>query len=232
MRNKLRYVMALLLAVMVGLTVAQSRQGGGGFGGTGPNQLVNSKTVLADIKATEEQVTKLKEWAKEYQGKQMEFFKGIKEMSKEERTEKQAALTADAWKGIGKVLKEDQVKRLKQIELQVAGTGAYFRPDVIEALKITDDQKGKLQESLGGMFKDVQALREEFGLKGFGTKLEADKQEEYDKKFAKLNKEAMSAVQDVMTDDQKKKWKEMTGDPIDVPKVQAETRPNFGKKKD
>jgi hypothetical protein len=230
----MRVAMVTLLATMVMLTVAQSRQFGGGFGG-GPAGLVNSKTALADIKATEEQVEKLKEWAKDYQGKQMEFFKGFKDMSKEERTEKQAALTADAWKGIGKVLKEDQVKRLKQIELQVAGVGAFMRPDVSEALKITDDQKGKIGESMGGMFKDMQALREEFGLKGFGgAKLEGDKQKEYDKKLAKLTKEMMSTVQDAMTDDQKKKWKEMVGDPIDVQKVQAESRPNFGnfKKKD
>jgi len=235
MKSSVRFTTATLLAVLMCITVAQSRQGfGGGFGG-GPAGLVNSKTALADIKATEEQIEKLKEWSKEYQAKQMEFFKGFKDMSKEERTEKQAAMTADAWKGIGKVLKEDQVKRLKQIDLQVAGTGAFMRPAVAEELKITDDQKGKIQESMGSMFKDRQALNEEFGVKGFGgAKLEGDKQKEYDKKLAKLNKEMMAAVQDAMTDDQKKKWKEMTGDPIDVAKVQTESRPNFGgfKKKD
>lgn len=235
----MRVAMVTLLATLVMLTVAQSRQFGGGFGlGGGPAGLVNSKTAMADIKATEEQVEKLKEWAKEYQGKQMEFFKGAKDLSKEERTEKQAAMTKDAWEAVGKVLKEDQVKRLKQIELQVAGTGAFMRADVSEALKITDDQKGKIGESMGSLFKDMKELNEEFGIKGFGgfggAKLEGDKKKDYDKKLAKLNKEMMAAAQDAMTDDQKKKWKEMTGEPIDVQKVQAESRPQFGnfKKKD
>lgn len=237
MKQFVRCAMVTLLAMLVMLTAAQSRQFGGGFGG-GPAGLVNSKTAMTDIKATDDQVEKLKEWAKEYQDKQREFFKGFKDMSKEERTEKQAALTKDAWAAIGKVLKDDQVKRLKQIEIQVAGVGAFLRPDVSEALKITDDQKGKLQESMGSVFKDIMALNEEFGIKGFGgggaAKLEGDKKKDYDKKIAKLNKEMMSGVQDVMTDEQKKKWKEMTGEPIDVQKVQAESRPTFGnfKKKD
>ena len=237
MKKFVRVAMVTLLATMVMLTVAQSRQGfGGGFAfGGGPAGLVNSKSVMADIKATEEQVEKLKEWAKEYQKESLEFFRGLKDMSKEDIVEKANARTADAWKAVGKVLKEDQVKRLKQIELQVAGVGAFMRPDVAEGLKITDDQKGKMRESMGDMFKDMAALREEFGIKGFGgAKLEADKQKEYDKKAAKLNKEVMDAMAGALTDDQKKKWKEMTGDPIDVQKVQSESRPNFGnfKKKD
>ena len=234
MRKFMRFTMVTLLATLVTLTVAQSRQGGGfGFGGTGPAQLINSKTVQADIKATDEQVTKLKEWAKEYQAKQFAAFKDFKDLSKEERTEKQAALTAEAWKGVATVLKDDQVKRLKQIDLQVAGVRAYSTKEVSEGLKITDDQKGKIQDAGQSMFKDMAALREEFGIKGFGgAKLEADKQKEYDAKVAKLNKEMRAAVEAALTDEQKKKWKEMTGDPIDVAKVQAESRPTFGKKKD
>ena len=213
--------------------MAQSRQFGGGFGGGGPTQLINSKTVLADIKATEEQVTKLKEWAKDYQTKQFESFKDFKDLSKEERTEKMAAMTADAWKQIGEVLKPEQVKRLKQIELQTAGAGAYSRKEVVEGLKITEEQTGKIREASTSMFKDMADLREEYGLKGFGTKLEADKQKSYDKKVAALTKELTGKVEDVLTADQKAKWKEMIGEAVDVPKVQTESRPQFNfKKKD
>src|SRR5436309_3275652 len=80
MRKYARYATAFLLAAgMVGLAVAQQRQGGMGFGGGGPAGLVNSKTVLADIKATDEQATKLKEWAKDYQAKQFASFKDFKD---------------------------------------------------------------------------------------------------------------------------------------------------------
>lgn len=230
MRKYVRYATAALLAVgMVGLAAAQ-RQGGGGFGGGGgPANLINSKTVLADIKATDEQTTKLKEWAKDYQAKQFASFKDFKDLSKEERAERMAKNTEDAWKAIGGVLKEDQVKRLKQIELQVGGAFVYSRKDVAEALKISDDQKEKIRDASQSMFKEMQDLREEYGIKGFGApKLDADKQKEYEKKSAAITKDLNAKVQGILTDEQKTKWKEMTGEPIDVAKVQAESRPQFG----
>src|SRR5262245_43666132 len=144
MRKYVRYATAALLAVgMVGLAAAQRQGGGFGFG-TGPAQLVNSKTVLADIKATDEQTSKLKEWAKDYQAKQFASFKDFKDLSKEERAERTAKSTEEAWKAIGGILKEDQVKRLKQIELQVGGTFVYSRKDVSKGLRLTDEQKDKI----------------------------------------------------------------------------------------
>jgi hypothetical protein len=221
--------MAALLAALVMLTAAQSQQVGFGGFGTGPTSLVNSKTVLADIKATDEQAAKLREWAKEFPAKQFAAMKDIQGAPQK----KAAAMTAEAWKGIGEVLKPDQVKRLKQIELQAAGVTAFSRPEVVEALKFTDDQKAKIREAGGTVFRTMVALREEFGATGFAPlNLEPAKKLEHDKKLAAINKEMRDAVETALTDEQKKKWKEMTGDPIDVTKVQSETRPQFDKKKD
>jgi len=208
MRKYARYATAALLAAgMVGLAIAQ-RQGGGFGGFGGPAQLVNSKTVLADIKATDEQATKLKDWAKDYQAKTFASFKDFKDLSKEERAEKMAANTEKAWKDIGGILKEDQVKRLKQIEHQVAGPRAFSAKDVSEALNISDDQKEKIREAGMSVGKEMADLREEYGLKGFGgPKLDADKQKEYDKKLAAINKDFETKVQGILTDEQKKKWK-------------------------
>ena len=237
MRKIVRYSTAAILAAgMVGLAAAQQRQGGGGFGFGGPATLVNSKTVQADIKATDEQVTKLKDWAKDYQAKQFSSFKDFKDLSKEERAEKMTAASEKAWKEIGEILKPEQVKRLKQIDLQVSGIRAYSNKEVAEALKITDEQKEKIRDAGMAMGKEMADLREEYGIKGFGgPKLDADKQKEYDKKLAAINKDLTTKVTGLLTDEQKAKWKELTGDPIDVAKVQAESRPTGGftrKKKD
>jgi hypothetical protein len=232
MTKFLRVATAALLATTLVLTAARSQSF---LLAGGPAGLVTSKTVTDDIKATDEQVQKLKAWAKEHQDKQREFFKAFKDSSDGERAKQRTALTADAWKAVGKVLKDDQVKRLKQIELQVAGTSAFSRPEVAEALKITDDQKDRIEESLGFVAEDLQALNKEFGGNGFfPPKLDNNKKKEYDAKLAELSKKRTIAMYDGLTADQKAKWKEMTGDPIDVAKVQAESRPNFGnfKKKD
>ena len=174
--------------------------------------------LASDLKATDDQVSKLKEWAKEYQTAQFKSFADFKDLSNEEKAERRAKSTEEAWKAIGGVLKEDQVKRLKQIELQVGGAFVYSRKDVAEALKISDDQKEKIRDASQSMFKEMADLREEYGIKGFGApKLDADKQKEYEKKSAAITKDLTTKIQGTLTDEQKTKWKEMTGEPFAGP---------------
>jgi Spy/CpxP family protein refolding chaperone len=249
MRATLRWSAAATLTL--GLVVAVSAQPpDGGFGmmmggGGGPAALVTSKTVLADIKATEEQTGKLKEWAREYVAKQREKMMAMREelqgLDPMERlakfTEMQTKATAEAYKQLGDVLKEDQVKRLKQIDLQVAGLGAFSRAEVATALKITDEQKDKLRDVQTALGAEMRDLMEEygFGRPGGGgggfPKLDRDKLAEMQKKQAAIAKEAMGKVTAMLTDDQKTAWKELVGEPIDVAKVQSESRPQFQRKK-
>ena len=42
---------------------------------------------------------------------------------------------------------------------------------------------------------------------------------ENQKKMAKLAREAMGQIEEVLTDDQKKTWKEMVGEPFDTTKL-------------
>lgn len=236
-------------ALTVGLVVAANAQppgggrGGMGFGGGGggPAQLISSKTVLAEIKATDEQTTKLKEWAKDYSAKQAakmrETFQELQGLDRQEMMTKmgeiQAKATAEAYKAISEVLKDDQVKRLKQIDIQFAGMGAFMRADVRDALKITDDQREKFTEVQMGMGREMRDLNEEYGIQGFGPpKLDSAKQKEYDRKRAAITSEAMTKLTGLLTDDQKKSWKDLTGDKVDVAKIRSEMpAPQFGKKK-
>lgn len=231
-------MVAVLVAGLTGITAVaqQPRQGGGGgFGGGGPTGLIRSKTVKADVKITEEQEKKLTEWAKDYQAKSSETMKAkfaeLKDLPMEERTKKfgefQAEQTKEVYKQIGTVLDAGQVKRLKQIEIQVAGTRAYSMKDVQEALKITDEQKDKLKEAGDMARKESQELRDEYGIKGGpgGAKLDADKMKEYTKKNEAITAGTMSKVKAMMTDEQKKALAELTGPAIDVAKIQEESRP-------
>jgi hypothetical protein len=245
MRKIARWTMAAaLFAGVVGVTaLAQPPGGGRGFGGgTGPTQLVLSQTVQADLKLNEDQANKLKEWSREFGQKQRErmgeLFQGLKDLPKEEMGKKFAEIQAEsskmAYKELGDVLKEDQVKRLKQIEIQVAGNRAFTMPAVQEALKLNESQQEKIREVSGESFREMADLREEYGIKGFGgPKLDADKQKEYDRKLAAITKDMQDKVVATLTDEQKATWKTLTGEPIDVAKVQSETRGagGFGKGK-
>ena len=234
-------VAAVLVAGLGGLAALAQPPGGGrgfGFGGGGPAQLVNSKTVQKELKIDEDQAGKLKEWAKEWSGKVREKMQeALKDVPMEERFQKMGALMAemnkDAYKEIGAVLKEDQVKRLKQIEVQVAGSRAFSLPHVKDALKITEEQEEKIRDVGRTSFKEIAELREEYGLKGFGgPKLEPDKQKEYDSKLAAITKDILDKTLATLTDDQKKAYKELTGEVVDVAAIQRENVPQFqGKRK-
>jgi hypothetical protein len=241
MRSTRLAVTAVLVAGLGGLTALAQRQPGGGFGGgafgaLGPAQLVNSKTVHQELKVTEEQATKLREWSREFGSKQMERMREAftgGQPDRERIAEIQAELSKEAWQQVGDVLKEEQVNRLKQIEVQVAGLQAFALPRVKDALKITDDQQEKIRDIQRSSGKEIMELREEFGLKGFGggfggPKLDADKQAEYDRKLAAINKDAMTQVEGVLTDDQKKAWKELTGASVDTAVIRREATPAFG----
>ena len=47
---------------------------------------------------------------------------------------------------LGRVLDKNQVKRLKEIQLQMEGPFAVLRPDVAEKLELGEDQVAQIQE--------------------------------------------------------------------------------------
>ena len=229
--SRLATAVALLVGIVALSAVAQPPRGGMGMmGGGGPIGLLSSKTVKEEIKLTEEQETKVKAWAKEYAVKMGEEMKEkFSSIPKEEMREKLPAMMAEMQKNVYKelstVLKEEQVKRLKQIDVQVMGLRAFSNPEVVAALKITDEQKDKLKDATENMMKESRELRDEYGIKGFAQRpMDESKAKEFDKKMSGITKETMEKIMGMMTDAQKTSWKEMTGATVDVAKIQTEAR--------
>ena len=196
-----------VVALMAVPASAQQGRGGRGFGGGGA-ALLSNKSVQKELKVTDEQAEKLNTFAREMMEKQREEFQANRDLSQEERREKSRARTraAELVKGMGEILKPEQVKRFEQIQLQQSGAGAFSSPRVQEGLKLTDDQKTKLREINE---ESGQAMREAF----------QDSQSDREgamKKFAELRKQATEKAVGVLTDEQKKTWKEMTGEPFEV----------------
>jgi hypothetical protein len=232
-----RSLMALAFLVgAAGLTLAvQPPQGGrggrGGFGGGGVTTLVTSKTVLADINATEEQTAKLKDWAKGFATKTQDMRKaameGVDTSDRKAMMEKftavQAEITKTANTELATVLKPEQVTRIKQIETQVAGVQAFNMPAVKEALKIDDEQAQKIQEAARSTAGEMRDLAQEYGVRGFGGPTDPEKAKEFAQKRAAITKQTMEKVMGTMTADQKAAYEKLVGKPIDVAKVQSET---------
>jgi hypothetical protein len=198
-----------LAALCVAPAQAQQRRGFGGFGGGGAMLLMNSG-VQKELKATEEQVSKLNELARESFERQRERMQGLRDLPPEERREKvQAEMRAareEIRKRLAGILNADQVKRFEQIQTQQSGAAALLESQVAEKLKLSDEQKATVREindqlgaSMREIFPDFQSDRE-------GAM----------KRMAEARKQAIEKAVAAMNDAQKAAWKELTGEPFEV----------------
>jgi hypothetical protein len=106
-------------------------------------------------------------------------------------------------KAIGEVLNDKQMKRFRQIDLQVTGLAAFGNEKFRKELSVTESQYKKIDEirtdhkkQLNELLADAKAS----GFKGVGEKV------------AGLGKEAKENVFAVLTADQKKAYKALVGE--------------------
>jgi hypothetical protein len=173
----------------------------GGFGG-GTLFLLNQKSVQDELKLSEEQVKK----AKELSDKQREAFGGLRDLSQEERRTKIQEQAKATDKAVAEVLKPEQMKRVKQISLQQQGARALSNPEVATALKLTDEQKDKVK-SIQEEARTALGQRGQRGQRGRPS-------EEELKKLQEARKATNEKLMNVLTDEQKTKWKELSGEPF------------------
>jgi Spy/CpxP family protein refolding chaperone len=235
-----KWVLAAAFAVAVaGSAHAQRQPGGQGGRGGGFGQQSIFVTALTnadlqkELKITDEQKKTLKpamDKAEENAKKMREMFTGGGGPPDREAMQKMmedGRKFAEETKAmVEKALTPEQVKRAKQIEVQVMGMRAFSNEDVAKALKVTDDQKEKLKSVMEDYGKQSQDLRQEYGIRGFGgggggggAPPDPEKMAEYQKKNKALTDETMEKVMKGMTDEQKKAWKDMVGEPFDTSKL-------------
>ncbi|MGH7170567.1 MAG: hypothetical protein ACRELG_09850 [Gemmataceae bacterium] len=207
MKKLARITLAAAIVVMaVGPALAQQRQrqpGGRGFGGFGGGTvfLLGQKSVQEELKLSDDQVKQVKE----LQEKQRGSFQGLRDLSQEERVKKVREQREATQKAVAGILKPAQLKRVKQISLQQMGAFALSTEEVAKALKITDDQKGKIREIQTKASEERRAL-------GRGEESRAKREE--------LRKATNEKVMGVLTAEQKTKLKEQQGKPFDLTKIE------------
>src|SRR5262249_38893363 len=132
--------------------------------------------------------------------KRGELFKGgFKNVDKEkiaEMTKESEALDADIKKVVEATLTPEQLKRLKQIDLQAKGVRAFSNEDVAKDLSLNDTQKTKVKTILDDYAKDLKDLGGFGGGKGGFDK---EKAAENQKKREKLTKAATADIEETLT---------------------------------
>ena len=215
-------------------------RGPGGFGRGGPGMpgqfgrgggvmgLLQIREVRDELKISDEQIGKLTRLREDQDAARRDRggfdFQGLRDLSDSEREarmrefqqerEKQSKATEEK---VREILTGEQFKRLKQIELQQQGTAALMRPDIGQALGITDDQRAKMREASEGVRDKMRGLFENV------RDMSEDERAGLRDKMGKIRADSEKALMAVLTDDQKAKLKEVMGKPFDLP------RPEFGR---
>jgi hypothetical protein len=221
MRLKTVLVAGALLALAASSDAWAQGRGRGGFGRFGNNVtymgLLRVDAIQEAVKVTDDQDLKLDE-ARDELNEAAQAARGegggfgnFQDLSDEEREQalarfrELAAQRATAEKAkVAEILDEAQMKRLGEIFIQVAGSDALSDADVAAALKITDDQKEKIQaaqqEARTTRFQELQDLEGE----------------ERTARLEELRKEADTKIVALLTADQQKQFEDMKGETLEL----------------
>jgi Spy/CpxP family protein refolding chaperone len=221
MRNVCTKVLTVGLVLLAASPAfAQRQRGPGGRGGFEMNatQLLGMEKVQEELKITDDQKAQFTKITDKYKE---EMATARKDMNREKMGELRKAETEEIDKAVPTVLKADQVKRLKQLEVQASGLRALSKENVQTSLKLTDAQKKSIKDSTDELTKDVQEMFQSAG--GDRTKMA-----EMFTKIQGMQKEALEKAVNSLNDDQKKEWKELNGAKFEFPARTGGRRPGAG----
>jgi hypothetical protein len=217
MRSPSKAVLAFGALALLAHAAAAQQPPGGPFGG-GLQALLLSKDVQKELKLSDEQVAKAMKLAQEMvqkYGEELILLRmpvaglGGEEGKIKKQVELSRKVTDEMVEGMGDSLKPEQVKRFRQLALQqtirTSGAGVFLDPEVDKALKPSDKQK----EELKSITDDLQKKQQDVVKQAKGNYLELFK------KLAAVNKESMESAEKLLNEDQKKTWKDLTGEPFE-----------------
>ena len=175
----------------------------------GGSFLVSRDKVQEELKLTKEQKEKLEQHLRKLVPDAMQFFQKIEGLKPEERKKELKAYRQKAQEKLAAVLKETlnvaQRTRLRQLELQREG---LREGEIWQDLQVTDEQRKQFVAVIQQAQKKTQLLLEEPQKGG--------KLKEIQPKVIKIRDDLEGKLEDLLTDAQKKQWKEMLGKPMDL----------------
>jgi hypothetical protein len=222
--------LAVLSIVTVGAANAQGggggRRGGGMFGMRGGLGMLQISDVQKELKMTPDQIAKISTKQQETRDQMRSVFQGGGGPGGDpaEMQQRMAQVRDIQDKAVADILNADQLKRYHQLELQQQGTMALStRKDVQDALKLTDDQKTKIQDIRQKAMDDMRSA-----MQGVDPQSMTDEdRQKMRTKMQESQKATNAQIEAVLTPDQQKQWKDMQGAPFKFPPMQP-GRGGFG----
>lgn len=178
----------------------------------GPAFLVFRGRVQEELRPSADQKQKLDQRLQELVREHGPFFQKLAAENPEQREKKLQARREQARKQLSafleKTLNVEQLQRLRQVTLQQEGPFALGRPEVRKELKITDEQVKRFMVVVQEMQKEIEPLMKEAQSGGDPREIRP--------KVIKIRKAHEARMEAALSDAQRKQWKEMLGEPVDV----------------
>lgn len=167
---------------------------------------VSRDKVQEELKLSDDQKKKLREKMSD----DVQQAKKVLNLKAGEREKAMKSLRQKSYKKLEAFLKEtlnaDQLKRFQQLELQYDTPAIMLRPEIVKELKITDEQRKHFIGVIQAMQKKIEPLMKE--AKSTGNP------EEVLPKVIRLRLDCQGQIEALLSDAQKKQWKEMIGKPF------------------
>lgn len=183
---------------------------GGGFGGGGGSltELLRRDDVRAELDIVDDQVQDLEALGEKLRGRMQEEFARLREAGNNGNNEDRFAgireamqkMNEETEKEVGKILLPHQVKRLKQLQVQMRMQGrtqsVLLEGEIADELKVTDDQKEKIRAKADQVEQEMR------------------------QKLAELRKEAQDKLLAELSASQRAQFNEMVGDPFEFQRTE------------
>lgn len=173
--------------------------------------IVFREKVLDELKVSDEQREKLLQYATEQVMETGPFLDSLPQTGQEREkklTEHRKHALEKLVKHLKEVLQPGQRDRLRQVTLQQEGGFALGQEDVRKDLKISQEQMQKFMAVVQALQKQVELLVKQAQTGG--------NPEEIRPKIEQLRKDHAKKLEAVLTDAQKKQWKELLGPPFEL----------------
>lgn len=161
---------------------------------------LSNPDVQKELKMSDEQISKLKDAVSKVAEKYKADIANFQRLSPEEMQKKTKAFTEENNKAIAGVLDAKQWKRFKQLQWQASRNLAILDPDLQKELKMSDEQKKKVDAIFSNFQKKMQDLQ----------KSRETSPEKYQTLYLDTDKKAG----EVLTEEQQKSFKELKGPPF------------------
>jgi hypothetical protein len=179
-----------------------------GLGAGGGAFVVLAPNVQKELKLSDDQAAKVQDALSRIVEKYRDRMTEARTLPEAERPAKFRELAKAVAEDVKQSLAmtREQAERYDQIVLQQRGLRAFNDPAVEEKLRLTEDQKQGVRELEAQARQKFDQIRKDF----------QDDREGAFSRFQAARKEYLDKAVALLTDDQKKTWRALTGEPFEV----------------